>query len=154
MPTCPVSKCEHSNEFVPYARSLTGRLPNIMSSNQVSEQTEQLAAKKAASKKLKSQLLADFYGKPAEDDAQKPLQLSDPLDIDGNTFEAKSYYSALLKTKNLANLMTIDVELKKEIRKFDSELKMLVYENYNRFISATDTIRKVTPKSRCFDPHI
>ena len=30
-----------------------------------------------------------------------------------------------------------------EIRKLDSNLKTLVYENYNKFISATDTIKKV-----------
>jgi hypothetical protein len=36
-----------------------------------------------------------------------------------------------------------DRELKKEVRKLDSELKTLVYENYSKFISATDTIRKM-----------
>ena len=30
-----------------------------------------------------------------------------------------------------------------EIRSLDSEMQTLVYENYNKFISATDTIRKV-----------
>ena len=30
-----------------------------------------------------------------------------------------------------------------EIRALDSEMQTLVYENYNKFISATDTIRKV-----------
>lgn len=32
---------------------------------------------------------------------------------------------------------------KKEIREIDGDMKTLVYENYNKFISATDTIRKV-----------
>lgn len=31
----------------------------------------------------------------------------------------------------------------KEIRSLDSDMQTLVYENYNKFISATDTIRKV-----------
>jgi len=30
-----------------------------------------------------------------------------------------------------------------EIRTLDSEMQTLVYENYNKFISATDTIKKV-----------
>jgi hypothetical protein len=30
-----------------------------------------------------------------------------------------------------------------EIREIDGDMKTLVYENYNKFISATDTIRKV-----------
>ena len=29
-----------------------------------------------------------------------------------------------------------------EIKALDSDMKMLVYENYNKFISATDTIKK------------
>lgn len=31
----------------------------------------------------------------------------------------------------------------KEIKSLDSDMQTLVYENYNKFISATDTIRKV-----------
>ncbi len=30
-----------------------------------------------------------------------------------------------------------------EIKTLDSDMQMLVYENYNKFISATDTIRKM-----------
>ena len=30
-----------------------------------------------------------------------------------------------------------------EIREIDGDMKTLVYENYSKFISATDTIRKV-----------
>ena len=30
-----------------------------------------------------------------------------------------------------------------EIRSLDSDMQMLVYENYNKFISATDTIRSM-----------
>ncbi len=33
--------------------------------------------------------------------------------------------------------------LYKEIQSLDSEMQTLVYENYNKFISATETIRKV-----------
>lgn len=29
------------------------------------------------------------------------------------------------------------------MKKLDSDMQMLVYENYNKFISATDTIRKM-----------
>lgn len=31
----------------------------------------------------------------------------------------------------------------RQIQSLDSEMQTLVYENYNKFISATDTIRKV-----------
>ena len=39
--------------------------------------------------------------------------------------------------------MDIENEIAKETRKLDSEMQTLVSENYNKFISATDTIRKV-----------
>ena len=37
-----------------------------------------------------------------------------------------------------------------EIRSLDSEMQTLVYENYNKFISATDTIRKVQCREAFF----
>jgi len=39
--------------------------------------------------------------------------------------------------------MDVETEIVKETRKLDSEMQTLVSENYNKFISATDTIRKV-----------
>jgi len=35
------------------------------------------------------------------------------------------------------------VEMSSEIKSLDSDMQMLVYENYNKFISATDTIRSM-----------
>lgn len=40
--------------------------------------------------------------------------------------------------------MDLENDVVKEIRSLDSEMQTLVYENYNKFISATDTIRKVS----------
>ena len=41
--------------------------------------------------------------------------------------------------------MDVETEIVRETRKLDSEMQTLVSENYNKFISATDTIRKVKP---------
>lgn len=35
-----------------------------------------------------------------------------------------------------------------EIKNLDTDLQMLVYENYNKFISATDTIKRYLVKDR------
>lgn len=35
------------------------------------------------------------------------------------------------------------IRQQQEIREIDGDMKTLVYENYSKFISATDTIRKV-----------
>ena len=39
--------------------------------------------------------------------------------------------------------MDEEQKMVKDIRGLDSDMQTLVYENYNKFISATDTIRKV-----------
>ncbi len=39
--------------------------------------------------------------------------------------------------------MDMENDIVKQIRSLDSEMQTLVYENYNKFINATDTIRKV-----------
>ncbi len=37
-------------------------------------------------------------------------------------------------------------ELSLEIKELESDMQMLVYENYNKFISATDTIQEMKNK--------
>jgi hypothetical protein len=39
--------------------------------------------------------------------------------------------------------MDMENDIVKQIRSLDGEMQTLVYENYNKFINATDTIRKV-----------
>lgn len=48
-----------------------------------------------------------------------------------------------LKTKSLQQLIKQQTQMTKDIRQLDSGMKTLVYENYNKFISATDTIRQM-----------
>jgi hypothetical protein len=49
----------------------------------------------------------------------------------------------LLRTAPLETLLVKDDELVHQVKGLDSDMQMLVYENYNKFISATDTIRKM-----------
>ena len=44
---------------------------------------------------------------------------------------------------SLTDLMDTEANIYKQIQSLDSEMQTLVYENYNKFISATDTIRKM-----------
>jgi hypothetical protein len=39
--------------------------------------------------------------------------------------------------------MAKSAEMATEVRSLDGDMQMLVYENYNKFISATDTIRSM-----------
>lgn len=51
------------------------------------------------------------------------------------------YLQNLLRTTRLDGLLAKHTEMLSEIKSLDSDMQMLVYENYNRFISATDTVR-------------
>ena len=47
----------------------------------------------------------------------------------------------LLHEEGLQTLLSKHEQLATDIRSLDSDMQMLVYENYSKFISATDTIR-------------
>eukprot|EP00042_Codosiga_hollandica_P040062 m.341346 g.341346 ORF g.341346 m.341346 type:complete len:1284 (-) comp55763_c0_seq1:77-3928(-) len=65
----------------------------------------------------------------------------DPLDIDGDGFSTTSFLEKTLMESNFENLTDKEQTLSQEIKTLDGEMQTLVYENYNKFISATDTIR-------------
>lgn len=52
----------------------------------------------------------------------------------------------VLKAKTLPELVQRSNELSTEIKELDSDMQMLVYENYNKFISATETIQDMKRK--------
>jgi hypothetical protein len=112
----------------------------------------------------KISLLKNYY---KDDDTGKSTSASETaVDIDSTIFDPELYlnkiirvkqkrkkpnqtvivlsqWGFLLKEKTLHDLMDMENDIVKQIRSLDSEMQTLVYENYNKFISATDTIRKV-----------
>lgn len=83
-------------------------------------------------------LLSSYYGVGSN--------AGDPLDLDGPSFNSDKYVSRLLENQSLADLVHKGNDLVSEIKSLDSDMQMLVYENYNKFISATDTIRAMKQK--------
>ena len=71
-----------------------------------------------------------------------PIQ-ANPYDINSPDFDADIYVSRLVSEASLAQLMAQEGEIVKQIQGLDSDMQTLVYENYNKFIAATDTIRKM-----------
>ncbi|XP_047310599.1 vacuolar protein sorting-associated protein 51 homolog [Impatiens glandulifera] len=59
------------------------------------------------------------------------------------TFDADQYMNLLVQKSNLEGLLQRHVEMAAEIKNLDTDLQMLVYENYNKFISATETIKRM-----------
>jgi hypothetical protein len=80
-------------------------------------------------------LLASYYGLAGGGDEQ----IGD--EIDRNDFQMEAYVHQLLECDGLETLLIKDDELVQEVKRLDSDMQMLVYENYSKFISATDTIR-------------
>ncbi|XP_048584517.1 vacuolar protein sorting-associated protein 51 homolog isoform X2 [Nematostella vectensis] len=85
-------------------------------------------------------LLKMYYGVGEEGDKSAAI---DPCDINGAHFKPEVYLERLFKEKSLTDLMDKEGDVSKQIRALDSDMQTLVYENYNKFISATDTIRKM-----------
>ncbi|KAG2697644.1 hypothetical protein I3760_07G116000 [Carya illinoinensis] len=64
-------------------------------------------------------------------------------DINSSSFDPDQYMNLLVQKSNLERLLQRHVEMAAEIKNLDTDLQMLVYENYNKFISATDTIKRM-----------
>ncbi|XP_065826361.1 vacuolar protein sorting-associated protein 51 homolog [Oscarella lobularis] len=82
-------------------------------------------------------LLRLYYGVTSEEDSSR----LDPTDIDGPHFKTDVFLERLYKEASLRTLMDKEASMIREIKSLDSDMQTLVYENYNKFISATDTIR-------------
>ncbi|CAD7084129.1 unnamed protein product [Hermetia illucens] len=66
-----------------------------------------------------------------------------PYNLDGPSFDADRYLEKLLKEYTLKEIMDTESAVIKDTQTLHSDMQTLVYENYNKFISATDTIRKM-----------
>lgn len=86
------------------------------------------------------ELLASHYGTQL---AETDSQASAKNDIDSGSFDAATYTRELLTEKSLPDLVAFQETLAKKARSLDSSMQNLVYENYNKFIRATETIREM-----------
>merc|ERR1712223_599230 len=76
---------------------------------------------------------------------------NDPYDMDSTSFDPDSYMQRLIKDNSLAALMNHEGNVVRQIHSLDSDMQTLVYENYNKFIAATDTIKKMRVDFRTTD---
>ena len=63
--------------------------------------------------------------------------------LDTVNFDADQFLAQLLRTSRLNTLYSKHIEMSNDIKGLDSDMQMLVYENYNKFITATDIIRSM-----------
>ncbi|KAL7286163.1 hypothetical protein TKK_0019570, partial [Trichogramma kaykai] len=68
---------------------------------------------------------------------------SNPYDINGSNFNPELYIQRLLKECSLKQIMDHEADTVLDTQTLHSDMQTLVYENYNKFIAATDTVRKM-----------
>jgi hypothetical protein len=90
-------------------------------------------------------LLSSFYSPdPSTASSTAPLTRYATLDtINTTSFDSDQYMNLLVQKSNMEGLLQRHVEMAAEIKNLDTDLQMLVYENYNKFISATETIKRM-----------
>lgn len=89
-------------------------------------------------------LLSSFYSPdPSTTASNTSGKIASLEAINSNSFDPDQYMNLLIQKSNLEGLLQRHVEMAAEIKNLDTDLQMLVYENYNKFISATDTIKRM-----------
>ncbi|CAN4113403.1 unnamed protein product [Withania somnifera] len=91
-------------------------------------------------------LLSSFYSPDPSSPSKSPNTSSRfaTLDtINTTTFDADQYMNHLVQKSNLEGLLQRHVGMAAEIKNLDTDLQMLVYENYKKLISATDAIKRM-----------
>lgn len=74
-----------------------------------------------------------------------------PSEMDADSFDADAYVKKALAESGMEDLLKLYTKTLGEIRALDAEKKALVYDNYSKLISATETIRKVRSRPRSRD---
>ncbi|KAI5361362.1 putative vacuolar protein sorting-associated protein [Septoria linicola] len=98
--------------------------------------------------------LRDYYNlkaaQSAENDPSTPITPTlDPdqeSELDKPGFQPEQYVQNLLSSEDLYGVLRIEAGLVSDIRNLDGEKKALVYDNYSKLITATDTIRIMREK--------
>lgn len=68
---------------------------------------------------------------------------SGAISLDSPAFNPDRHIAHMIQTYSIDRLMSEHKAMAKEIKNLDSDMQQLVYENYNKFIAATDTIRSM-----------
>jgi vacuolar protein sorting-associated protein 51 len=168
--TTPTSSSRPSLEA---ARSQTSSpIPN-QSSNNVSASSSSAQAGVPPAKRTNRAALREYYNLKKQQQAAGSsgtgtplLEVTDPLgdqlgglggggggagyysevpasELDAAEFDAEMYVRRALAESGMEELLRLYTRVLGEVRALDAEKKALVYDNYSKLISATETIRKV-----------
>lgn len=112
--------------------------------------TQVTTTERTAARRNKAAALRDYYGIGGQQGATPPKSSLDvesasrpDSELDKPDFNPQIYVEKLLKQDGLQDVLRIEAGLLSEIRSLDGEKKALVYDNYSKLITATETIRKM-----------
>eukprot|EP00397_Hematodinium_sp_SG-2012_P023203 GEMP01024095.1.p1 GENE.GEMP01024095.1~~GEMP01024095.1.p1 ORF type:complete len:733 (+),score=139.14 GEMP01024095.1:22-2220(+) len=88
-------------------------------------------------------LLNAYYHVDDEKEASNGKKQQDADSIDAPGFDGEAWVKKLLELSDVNSLVKRAAELDQDVTNLDSDMQMLVYENYSKFIRATDTIRSL-----------
>ncbi|KAH0793927.1 vacuolar protein sorting-associated protein 51 [Histomonas meleagridis] len=83
-------------------------------------------------------LLRQHYG------LDQPNKEQEAKDIDSPNFDAKAFFEDKVKNDTLTQLLARENSLVTDIRAFDNDLQTLVYDNYSKFLGASDTVHSLS----------
>lgn len=63
-------------------------------------------------------------------------------ELDAEDFDAEAHVARVVAASGLEELLRLYAQVVGEVRALDAEKKALVYDNYSKLITATETIRK------------
>ncbi len=105
--------------------------------------------------------LAKYYGdgggetgsgeEPSQENPSTSMQSTSTMDINSSNFDADTFTQRLINQATLSQLMAQETEVQRQVGSLDSDMQTLVYENYNKFIAATDTIKKMRVDFRAME---
>ncbi|CAJ1965247.1 unnamed protein product [Cylindrotheca closterium] len=84
----------------------------------------------------------DGFSSDDDDDLAEDPRSSQ--DLDSPHFNADQHKAHHVLTQNVHNLLEVEESLACQVRTLDSSMQTLVYENYSRFIEATDAIKNIS----------
>lgn len=85
-----------------------------------------------------NKLLRQYYG------LDTPDQEQEVRDIDSPHFDPNSFFDEAAKNDSLPQILARENSLVSDIRSFDNDLQTLVYDNYAKFLGASDTVHSLS----------
>ncbi|KAI1087957.1 Vps51/Vps67-domain-containing protein [Rostrohypoxylon terebratum] len=140
--------------------SPSGRAPGVIKSNRAALRAYYNLKKQAAAATPVVEV-TDPFGETSGGPQHEQYSEVAPSEMDRPDFDAEAFVKKALAENGMEELLRLYTKILGETRALDAEKKALVYDNYSKLITATETIRKMrtnmdplNPMASTLDPAI